>query len=194
MAQTASSYSAYSYAESILIRIRSTSVWSRYIQFLTWFRRINILRITIRTVSFIAAFFEAGILFIVASSVFLIFMPIASLLYFGIYLAALIKRRRVNRYMASILQDKRVFVFFADRDTDLSESSFFSGLCRNCAKANSCAVVIVSPFFFSSEGVGKKRPYVTVRKEEDDLYICRRMNFFSLRRAVLSKLDTIYFF
>ena len=116
------------------------------------------------------------------------------LLYFGVYSAALLSRRHENKKIAKQLSGRRVFVFFSDRERESEKDSFFSGLCRDFAKAENSAVIVVSPFFFSSAALGEKKPYLNIRSPEDNLYICRRTSFFSLRRAVLSKLDTVYFF
>ena len=96
--------------------------------------------------------------------------------------------------MKKRLSDRRVFVFFTDRDTDFSESSFFCRLCKSYASAKGSAVIVVSPFFFSSVGLGEKKSYLTVREESANLYIYRKPSFFSLKRRVLSELDTVYFF
>ena len=152
------------------------------------------MRIAIRVLSFSAAFFEAGILFLIASSLLLTVMPIAVILYFVIYTAALIGRKRANRKMARELDGSRIFVFFADRTSDLSKNSFFCGLCRDLAMKQNSAVILVSPFYFSSCGIGKKKPYLNIRKDGKNLYMCRRTSFFSLRRNVLSSLDTVYLF
>ncbi len=159
-----------------------------------WFRRINFLRITIRVISVIATLLEASIFFIVASAILLFFLPIAVLVYFGAYIAALLFRRRANRKMAHELSGRHVYVFFADRERGLDEGSYFIGLAGEFARSDGSASIIVTPYVFSPVGLGERSPYLNIKKSRDGIYICRRTSFFSLRRAVLSRLDTTYFY
>jgi len=193
-ANYAEAFKKDSFTESILFLARSTSAYDRLSEISAWFSRLRILRLIIRVFSFFVAFLEAGIFFIIASSILLFVMPVLVLLYFGVYSAALIFRRYENKKLENKLSGRRVFVFFADRERESKENSFFSGLCKDFAKAENAAVIVVSPFFFSSTAFGEKKPYLNIRSPEDNLYICRRTSFFSLRRTVLSKLDTVYFF
>ncbi len=174
--------------------MRSTTAYDRWSEVSSWFGRLRILRTVIRVFSVVAAFFEAGIFFIIASSLLLIAMPILVLIYFSVYTVALIFRKRENKKLAEQIRGKMVFVLFADREREAAGDSFFSGLCRELAGREGSAVIVVSPFFFSSLGLGEKKPYLNIRYPEENLYICRRASFFSLRRTVLSRLDTVYFF
>ena len=83
------------------------------------------------------------------------------------------------------LEDRRVYVFFG------IDSPFGQGNAMSFAERENSAVLIVSPFWVSPRGLGRRKPYLNVRQERAHVYLIRRYFFFSLRKKLLTPDKTV---
>ena len=147
----------------------------------SYLRRIRILQMVLT----ILMATGAAILVAVLSAAVLPF------LFFGtgvLSVVALLRSRRMNRLMRRALPGRPLRVLIPPRGKALEENSFFIRNARAMA-ADGVTVIVVTPYFTSTRGLGGKGAFFTARQEGEGLYVVRRHYYFFLRRHVLDRLE-----
>ena len=151
-------------------------------RFLRYVRRFRTVTLVLRLIGIAAAILQTGTLVLLGTALFLVLLPLGGAFLLGLLLTALLESRRSNRFLQERLAGRQVTVLFLSSE----KSPFFRANLRDL-KARGQAVIAVSPFLISSEGLRKGRFYCTLREEEKDVFLVRKYYFFSLRKHVLSK-------
>ena len=176
--------------------IKAAAFTSFFQKVLKYFRRFRLIRTLFTIFSYIFTFLGTGVALIIVSAIFLIIMPIFAVVIFAAVFLSVFKRKKVCAFMKEELNEKKVFVFIPPRDPKYYNSPFFVGNCRDMAKSENSAVIVVTPYFMDAKGINSHRAFLTLRKESDNIYTVRRYIFFTLRKRVLEK-DTernVYFY
>ncbi len=100
-----------------------------------------------------------------------------------------LRAKRRHREMQKALAGKHIRVLIPARKTAPFRHDFFVGNAKDLARGKNVAVVIVSPYAFSTRGLSGRGAYFTARREDEDIYLVRRYYFFSLRHRVLDAID-----
>ncbi len=126
---------------------------------------------------------DASAAVVISVLLFAIFLPIVLIAAFFVLAVSLFGSRAQNRRILREL-DGTVTILFAQGD-QLCHDSFFAGVAREAARAGT--VFVVSPLFFGTRGLTKKRFYICARKEENGIWILRRHYFYYIMRTLLSQ-------
>ncbi len=109
--------------------------------------------------------------------------------------------RRANRRLRRVLEGEHIRVLVPPRGQgfprthrraaggDTAGTPFFQRQARAMAAEEGVSVIVVSPYLFSSRGLGGRGAYFTARCESEHVYLVRRHYFFLLRRRVLDVID-----
>ena len=182
-------YSKRSFVSYITALFKTSAIYETFKSFLLYFRRFRIITTTLRILNYIAVVIHTSAVLVVLSAVFVLlvlpFIIISSIVSFA---GALLLSRKNNLRLSEELEGHSVFVFFPSRGAEIETNSFFNqNICSlSCGGRK---IIVVSPYFFSSAGIKKSTPYVTVRRESENIYIVRKYYYFSLKRNVLSSFD-----
>lgn len=169
--------------------ITHTSLYTKWQSFLSILRRFRAVSFSIKLLTILFSILETGALVILSTVLFLIILPMGSMLMLGILLTALLESKRTNKRLAARLAGKPIYILFL-RDGDAN--SFQVQNARELATRG--IVLLVSPYWISAKGIYPHGFYCTVRHEAPNIFLVRRYYFFSLRRRVLGGLDTVYMY
>lgn len=178
-------FSLHNYLSYLLARLHATSVWGLWQKLLTMARRYRLLTTTLRVITMIITWLETSAFFLLYTTIFLVTsvpLMLGSLL---MLIVGTFQHHRCNEELSATLTEQQIYVCVAAREGLLDEDSYFRGLVRDLAARDNSAVIVVSPFFWKSHGIGERRQYVTLRHESRNIYLIRRHYYFSLRRHVL---------
>lgn len=150
-------------------------LWRRWLRL---FRRLKLVR-TIITIT--SAVLASAVLLTMAAAVLPFLAVGLALSVMGIFLTA----RHSSRRMTLLLRGRRVVVLAAQAGTRWEDNPFLLRLARETAASPGCAVIILSPYHLLNAGPLGRRPYLTVRREAEGLYLVRPLYWFSLRRHLL---------
>ena len=171
-------------------RIRSTSLWVQWQRWLSYFRRVRTVTLVWRVLVFVFSVLQTGTLVLLSTLIFVVILPLLTVLMLGILITAAIESRRSNRFLREQLAGRRVCVLFLPP----SASDFFAKHAVRLTEEG-FAVLTVSPYLLSSRGIGRRRGfYSTLRREAPDLYLVRKYYFFSLQKRVLRELDVAFLY
>ena len=174
------------YAYRIFTQAPLYTYWKNLLAYIRRFRMITIL---FRILTLLFSILQTGTLVILSTALFLILLPAALLVMLGLLIAALADSVRANRKMRLALKGKKVYILFLQRE----KCRFLQANAKELA-AQGNTVILISPYWISSNGFSKGRFYCTVRSEEKNLYLIRRYYFFSLRKKVLQKENCVFLY
>lgn len=183
----ASAMSSRGYLGYVASSVKGTSVWSFFRKGIRHFRRFRLLSFLFRMATKIAVFAESGVALVAWLSFSLFMLPFILVLAIVTFIIGIFRSRKTNGILLEKLRDKKVYVLFADRKQlpkNRDQESFLRKNAEDLARDGS-VVVVVSPYYFSSRGLGEDRAYVTARREFEGVYIVRKNYFFMLRRRVI---------
>lgn len=180
----------------LLRSLRGSSPYRHWMRALTYFRRMKLVSTIIKIISALITLIETGAVAVITIIVLVILVPFFLLCALAVTIAAITKGRYLNRIMSEELKDKRVFVAFAQTSTRDGCGSVLNSTLLGLAEDPHNAVFVVSPFFISSCGFGADKFYLTLRKENNNLYFIRKYYFFMLRGGVLESIpkETVYLY
>lgn len=178
-----SSYPRYLY--STLRQSSPFRIWSRL---MTHFRRFRFLSAILRTATQIIAFIETSAILLVASTIFIITLPVLLISLLGASIAVLIRGRSLDRFFASELEGRQVFVFFPSQSPAPGWGSVMHTTVEQLARDSDCVVFVVSPYNVSSRVFGQKHRFFMVHQEHKNVFYIRRYYYFRLYRTVLDGL------
>ncbi len=179
-------YSKKSYTTYLAGLIANTSFFRLYKRLLYIVRKYTFISTTLKIIAYILTFVQSGALFVLAASVSIISLPFTFIIGYSALAAALFGRRRLNKKLSKFFDGKNIFVMFPQRGNELNSDSFFSGNAKEFAKGENNAVIIVSPYFFSSRSIsGKKKVFISAREEDENILTVKRHYYFTLKRKLL---------
>lgn len=177
------------YIGFLINKIRRTRIFELWNKYMSYFRKLGVVPITIKAISYILVLVEtSAALFLIATS-FIVIIPLVTAIFASMIISAVVSYRTDNKRMSLAIDGKNIFVFFPRGKDELSGRSFWTSSLLDIASHKDSAVIIVSPFFLSISGLGGKhnRFYTNLRRERDNVFLVRRHYFFSLRKHVLTK-------
>lgn len=123
---------------------------------------------------------QAGALVLLYTAAFILIIPIILAVALLTLIVALILRDKNTRLLFEEIKSDVVFIIPKDKDSFDKVK-----LCSIAAEQDGKNVLVVSPFFLSSRGVGdREKMYVCFRKEYDNVFIMRNYFFFYFRRRL----------
>ena len=158
-----------------------TPLYTHWQAFLSLLRRFRAVAFFLRVLGIIFTIIETGTLVLLTTAVFLVILPLAVALMLGIMITALLESRRTNRQLKQLLEGKQIYVLFLSQ----RRNPFLEQNAKLLSKTKNTAVVIVSPYLLSSQGLQKHGFYCTARREGENIYLIRRYYYFSFRKHVL---------
>lgn len=161
-------------------------LYAHWQSLLTYFRRFRTVAFILRSLTVVAAVLQTGALVVLTTAVFLVILPLLSVLMLAILLTAWLQSRRTNRHFSKQISEKTVCVLFMS----LEKNRFLERNAKNLA-SQGAFVIIVSPYWIASKGIAGSRFFFTAREEYPNIVLIRRYYFFSLRRQVLKNAKTI---
>lgn len=173
------------YLVALIHRNSAYRLWQKCIGY---FRRIRLVSITLRILSYVFLLLQTGTVFVIVLLLLLIALPIVAAISLAAYLIALLLMRRDNKKMTTLCKATKIYVFFPERMQEFSRGNFWKGNILSFAKDPDACVIVVSPYIFSGKGLQEKGSYYfNYRRESNNLYFIRKHYFFTLRRHVLSE-------
>lgn len=169
-------------AKESLLQARPYRLWQSILAYIRRFRMISFL---VQLTGWIFTIVQTGALVLLTTAVFFVILPLLVVVLAGALLTALLDTRRSLRWMERRLHGRRVYVFFG------IESAFGAGNAVSFAERENTAVLVVSPFWVSPKGLGRKKPYLNVRREHAHVYLIRRYFFLSMRKKLLTPDNTV---
>ncbi len=147
---------------------------------LRYLRRIRLVALLFRILGWILMLLQTGALVIFTTAIFFILLPLFLIFSVGLLLTALIDTHKSRARLLSLTRGKRLYLFFTP------QGSVAGRTIRELAARDDVAVLVISPYWISSEGLGRGRFYVNMRRDGDRLFLIRRYFFLSVR-SKLSK-------
>lgn len=183
-------FSKRSYTSYLLSLISKTSVFKLYKKIINIVKKYTLITVSLQIAAYILTVLQSSAIFVVAFSLFVISLPFTFIFGYSALVFSFFGRKKINKKVDKMLQDKKVAVFFATKSNSLRHDSFFAGMVREWRDKNNGVAVIVSPYFFSSKGISSsKRPYMVMREEEKDIILVRRHYYFSLKKRRFTRND-----
>lgn len=176
-------YAESNYFSFLLSRLRAKGFYptvkkaAKYFKSSLWITRI------FRIGLLLYQYLQAGAFVLLYTAIFILLIPIllaVSLLTLGMTL--LLRNRNAVLLMR---QARRDIVFLLVKNKDGFDAEVLQ---KEAARHPDATVLIVSPFFFRKNGIGKNtKMYVCFRKESENIYILRNYFFFYFRRRLQKK-------
>lgn len=176
-------FSRKSYLMFILDTLSSTRGYEIWDEILAFMRKFKLVSGTLRVAALLVSALETGAAFIIAAGILLALSPTFMLLLLAFSLDSLISGKRAEALVSRISKDKKIIFVFPPRGA-LGDRRYLAHNARTLAKSTVTAAFIVSPYFFSSRGIGGRGAYSSVRREADGVYLIRRQTYFLLRRRL----------
>lgn len=161
---------------------RFYQIWERSARYMRRFRMVST---AFRIFPWILLLISTNTLLYAVAAMLLFLLPFVLLTLLSLVASALIRYKKINQRMQSLLSDQTVYVLFPERSREFSFGSFWRGNAIDLAKRENAFVLIVSPFFLSPRGLLHHSFYYNVRMEKNNIFLVRRHYFFSLKKHVL---------
>ena len=170
-------YSAGNYFSFILAKARQKSFFSRFEKYFRnsmWVTRI------FRWGLLLYQYLQAGAFVILYTAAFILIIPIILAFSLLTLIITLLLRDSNTRLLLKEAMNDIVFIIPTNKEG--FDRIFLRATAEEYPEST---VLIVSPFFFKSSGIGEKeKMYVCFRKESDNVYILRNYFFFYFRRKL----------
>ncbi len=177
-------YSRKSYTSFLISHISNTSVFHVYKRIIAFLKKYTLISTTLKIAAVILAVLQTSTVFVLATSVFVVSLPFTFLVGYTALLLSLFGRRKLKKRIKELAASKDIFILTPPRGRAFERGSFFRGMAEDIASDKEKLVIIISPFFFSSKGVGEsKKPFFMARIESENVIIVRRHYYFSLKRS-----------
>lgn len=176
-----------SYFSYIAESLKRTPTYSRWDRFLLCFRRLRVISVSFRIMTYIFAFVQTSAALILLFSIMIVALPSFLIISAITVFATLIESYRSNRTVERLLREKKGYVFLALSANAFEEGSFFRSNVEEFSRDTRALVIVVSPFLFSSRGLYGNTPFISAKSENHSILIVRKNYFYSLRKKVLNK-------
>jgi len=157
---------------------------------LTYIRRFRAIALTLRILTFLFTVLQTGTLVILSAALFLVILPVLTVLMLAVLLGAWIGSGRTNKRLSKELDGKMICILFLTQQ----DNPFLMENAKDLASRGKI-VVVVSPYRISPKGLnGSRKLYFTAREEFPAVYLIRRYYFFSFRKHVAKREQIAYLF
>ena len=161
-----------------------------YQKFIFVLSKYTFITTSLKVLLFLWTLLQSSALFVLFTGSVAVVMPVTIILSYLTIMLTFFGRKELNRRTRQALNGKKITVFFPPKGHAFKKTSYFRELVRSASDDPDSAVVIVSPYYFASNGVsGSKRYYLTIRFEKENVIILRKHYFFTFKRNVLSDLS-----
>lgn len=160
---------------------RESRLYQRMLAVWVGFRRYRLISRIITVVATVLTVMGTGAATLILSLLCLLILPIAALLLGGTMLLGFFFREHQNRILRMETRAHTVYLFFP---AELNECSFSADTMRILSQAADSTVFVVSPYTWSSRGLGGTGFYINARRESEHLFLLRRHYFFFFRRLL----------
>ena len=171
----------HSYPRYLWHSFRESRAYRHMLSFWVNFRRYRLISRVITVLATVLTFMSTGALTLILALLCLLILPVALLLLGGTMLLGLFNRKQQNRLLQSEVDRRTVYLFFPE---ELASHSFSAATMRELASAKDAAVFVISPYTWSSRGIGGNGFYINARQEGAHLYLLRRHYFFFFKRLL----------
>lgn len=166
--------------------ITNSSLFSLVYKIARWIKKITFISTLAFIIKTVFAIISTSAVFIFLLLGFVLILPVILIGAMVALIHTIFSFKKYNAMLKNEIKDKKVLVFLPDRDENIGENSYFRRMIKDSCDKNTI-VIFVTPFFFSSKGVGGNGGFLTCRKENDNTYIVRRRYFFIFKRKVLNE-------
>lgn len=172
--------------------IRSTTFFHIYTEIINTLRKYSFFKITLSILSAVFVFVESSAVLVLSASFFLISIPITLFVSNFTIIVSFFRTRKKIAEAKELLMGKKLTVFLPPKKAQMWGDSYLNGFISSAAKDEDSFCIIVSPYVFKTSGIhaSKGSPYYTCRTEQDNIIIVRRHYYFTLRKRVLSRLNS----
>jgi hypothetical protein len=153
---------------------------------LRYLRRIRLVALLFRILGWLLTLLQTGALVIFTTAIFFVLLPIFLVFSVGLLLAALINTRQSRARLLSLTQGKRLYLFFSP------QGAVGIRTIQELEARDDVAVLVISPYWISCEGLGRKGFYVNMRCFGNRLFLIRRYFFLSVRSRLPK--DTVWIY
>lgn len=175
-----------SYPHYLWHSLKESKAYRRIVLFWVNFRRYRLISRIITIVATFLTVMGTGALTVLFVLLFLLILPIVLLPISGTMLLGFFRREHQNRILRTFVSGHTVYLFFPE---ELRENSFSSATMHQLSRCSNSTVFVISPYTWSSRGVGGQGFYINARCEGDHLFVLRRHYFFFFRH-LLTSLET----
>lgn len=179
-------HSFLGYVCELLHHAKLYQLWSRLF---TRFRRLRAVTLVLKAFGLLFTLLQAGTLALLGTIVLLFVLPLFAVLMSGALLIALLETGRTDRRLRTVIGERRVLVCFPTARQNL----FLYRNALDFAERN-WVVLAVSPHWLHPRGFEKRSFYCTAREESEGVYLVRPYYFFHLRRRILKRQTTAYWY
>jgi len=173
-----------SYPRYLWVSFRETDFYQRIRDFWINFRRYRLISRCVTVAAALFTIMGTSAVMLLTAAICLLFIPAALLLAGGTTLLGLFRRKEQNAQLRAEVEGQTVYLFFP---ASFHVSSFAKGMLRELAGRPQSAVFVISPYSWSTRGLGGHGFYVNARKEGSHLFLLRRHYFFFFRRLLNSE-------
>ena len=170
-----------SYPHYLWHSLRESKVYRRIVLFWSNFRRYRLISRIITIVATFLTVMGTGALTVLLTLLFLLILPIALLLISGTMLLGFFRREHQNRFLRTFVNGHTVYLFFPE---ELRENSFSGATMHQLSCRANSTVFVISPYTWSSKGLGGHGFYINARRESEHLFVLRRHYFFFFRHLL----------
>jgi len=160
---------------------RESELYRRAHRFWIHFRRYRLISRIITVIATLLTVMGTGAVLLIFAIIALLVLPIAFLPIGGTMLLGWFRRAHQNRILLPEVNQRTVYLFFP---TEIREHSFSASTMRQLAHSPQCTVFLISPYSWSSKGLGGRGFYLNARRESPHLYLLRRHYFFFFRHLL----------
>jgi hypothetical protein len=163
-----------------------------YQKFVNFVRKYALVTTTLKILLFLWTVLQSSALFVLFTGSVAISAPFTIIFSYITILLTFFGRKNLNRRIKHVLDDKKVTVLFPPKGRPFEPDSYFRHLVNTLSSSPDMAVVIVSPYYFSSKGMSNlnpKRYYIAARTEsegERNIIMIRKHYFLTFKKHVLS--------
>ena len=182
----AESKNLLAFCVSLIRRTRVFRIWEKLIKYV---RRFRLVTAAFRQFPWILLLINTNTLLYAVAGAALFLLPFIIIGLVSLVTSASIRYRRLNAAMRRYLEGKTVYIFFPTKGGEFAAGRFWRGNIANLAAQKKTAVLVVSPFLLSPQGLNDGGFYFNLRGERPHVFVVRRHYFFSLRKNVLSRLS-----
>ena len=176
--QNALLFSQKSYLRYLIHTFKSSAAGSIFQRISLYLRRLRLIRN-------VGAIFSAIIVTLLVSAFFITLLPFLLVLTLLALVAVCLRARAANRMISRAIDGKHVRIIIPPEGITFKNNTFLERSAKAMSQEPDTIVLVVSPHFFSTKGMGGKGIFFTARRESDQLYLIRKSYYFILRRRVL---------
>ena len=169
-----------SYPKYIWYSFRESKFYQRTLYFWINFRRYRLISRIFTTLATILTIIGTGASVLIFAILCLLLLPLAALWAGGTMLLGFFRREHQNRKLTHEVSGRTVYLFFPD---ELDEN-FSSMTMRAFSHLPHSTVFVISPYSWSSKGLGGSGFYINARQEDEHLFLLRRHYFFFFRKLL----------